>query len=161
MVVNQYLEVLLFLNTSNPLQTSKFLSPVQTTFCLPTHLTSYDTSPLIFSTAISNTAYTTHSNILIVSLLCPISIFSTSTKFHSCPSQKSGNHSRHLLSLSSRESPKSWWFHLLFTLEFIYASMHLELIYIPMQCFLSWLLQEATSVHDVWISSFSPLQFIF
>ena len=104
MVVNHYLEVLLLLSTSNALQTSKFLSPVQTTFCLPTHLTSYDTSPLVFSTAISNTAYTTHCNILIVSLLCPISIFSTFTKFHSFSSQKSGNHSRYLLFLSSRES---------------------------------------------------------
>ena len=103
MVVNQYLEVLLLLSTSNALQTFKFLSLVQTTFCLPTHLTSYDTSPLVFSTAISNTAYTTHCDILIVSFLCPISIFSTFTKFHSCSSQKSGNHSRYLLFLSSRE----------------------------------------------------------
>ena len=57
MVVNRYLEVLLLLSTNHALLTSKCLSPLQTTFCLQTHLTLYDSPPLGFSPAVSNTEH--------------------------------------------------------------------------------------------------------
>ena len=101
---NQYLEVRCVGRQKVVWTGDRNLEVYNALLVLNNNNTSYDTSPLVFSRAISNTAYTTYSNILTVSLLCPISIFSTSTKFHSCSSQKSGNHSRYLLFLSSRES---------------------------------------------------------
>lgn len=60
MVVNWYLALLLLLSTNYALLASRSLTPARITFCLQTHLTSYDTFPLGFSTAVSNTARTKH-----------------------------------------------------------------------------------------------------